>query len=734
MTHNDPSPFTLADVAIPVGVRTPFTYLIPPELQGIVRAGHRVGVPLGRRKTHGYVVRVHGDAPAHKLKALLEVDPVEPVFDADLLELTRWVAEYYLAPWGEVLEAAAPRGGAPQGTRRRKKGKAGDGDAAMGGDGGIGGGGGIAGDGVIAADGSVAGEAAIAGDGALAEGAASDPALSDTILLSPALEPAPPLEPEQRGVFDRLLASVQAGRFAVHLLHGVPGSGKTEIYLALADAVIRSGGSVLLLEPEIGLATQILARVRRRFGNLVGLYHSMTGSSERRRTWERARSGEIRIVVGARSAVFVPIPRLRLVIVDEEQEPAYKQEDSPRYHGRDTAIVRARQGNAVVVLGTATPSLEAWWNARSGKFIGHVLERRYGSRPLAPVSIVDLKVDPGRKRDSRSVPLFSGELIQKVRLRLLAGEQTLLFLNRRGHSTVVQCSDCGEMFRCRSCEVVLTYHRATSDLRCHHCGLIMQKPATCSACKSEALFYGGIGTQKLEEKLAGLFPQARILRVDADSTRRRGSHAAHLAAIEGGDVDILIGTQMLAKGLDFPRVTLVGVLLADREMGLPELRSSERAFQLLTQVAGRAGRGTIPGEVVMQTLLPGHYVIRSAAAGDYDSFADEEIALRRKLGFPPFSRMIHILFDGRVDATVEKRAAGVASILARPAGREQIQVLGPAPMFLSRLKGLYRWHLSLNGRSSEGLHRLARLALESAAPAGTRGVRIHVDVDPIHTL
>jgi primosomal protein N' (replication factor Y) (superfamily II helicase) len=684
----------LADVAVPVGVRTSFTYLIPEQLRGRIEVGHRVPIQLGRRKTHGYVVRVHaGDAP-ERLRALEPPDPPEPVFDAALLELTAWVADYYLAPYGEVLEAAAPRG--RLGTSRRK---------------------------------SRTEEIASVPEPSPDEGGAPDAAVGTDLL-----ETAPTMSSEQQQAFAELLASMRRGVFEVHLLQGVPGSGKTEIYLALADEVIRRGGSVLLLEPEIGLATQILARVRRRFGGLAGLYHSMAGDRIRRETWERARAGDLRIIVGARSAVFVPIPNLRLVIVDEEQESAYKQEESPRYHGRDTAIVRARAANALVVLGSATPSLEAIQNARNGKFKRHVLTSRPMGGPAADVQIVDLRVDPGMPKGSSAIPLFSRLLVQKIHERLASGEQTILFLNRRGHSPAVQCSDCGEMFHCRRCDVVLTYHRATDDLRCHHCGLATPRPTTCAACGAEHLYFGGIGTQKLEERLADLFPHARLLRLDADSTRRRGSHAAHVRAVEAGKVDILLGTQMIAKGFDFPGVTLVGVLLADREMGLPELRASERAFQILTQVGGRAGRGERRGEVILQTLLPDHPVIRCAARGDVEAFATDELRHREALGYPPFARMVHLLFDGRVDETVRRRAEATAGALVVAARRAEIELLGPAPMFLTRLKGRYRWHMTLKGKSIEALHRLARRAMEAPPPTGTKGVHLHIDVDPIRTL
>lgn len=669
-----PKETILADVAVPVGVRTTFTYRVPEPLRASIREGHRVRVPLGRRATHGFVVRLHDGPAPERLRDIVALDPPEPLFDGHLLELTRWVADYYLAPWGEVLEAAAPRGGA---------------------------------------------HSADSTDEAPPQGDIEDPLV---------------LDPAQEGIYAALRTRLQAGQFHVDLLQGVPGSGKTEIYLRLARDAVEAGGAVLLLEPEIGLATQILQRVRRRFGDAAGLYHSMTGMRERRRVWERARSGDLRIIVGARSAVFVPLRDLRLIIVDEEQEPAYKQEESPRYHGRDTAIVRARMLGCPVVLGTATPSLEAFWNAAQGKFTGHRLVRRYAGRESAEVHRIDLRVDPGISPGKRGIPLFSSFLIHKIHERLRAGEQTILFLNRRGHSTIVQCSECGEMFRCSRCEVVLTYHRATDDMRCHHCGSVVRRAARCPACKEEKLFYGGVGTQKLEDRLADLFPSARLLRLDADTTRRRGSHAAHLQAIEEGSVDILVGTQMVAKGFDFPRVTLVGVLLADREMGLPEFRAAERAYQILTQVAGRAGRGEARGEVVLQTLLPEHYVIRCAACGDFDSFAEEEIALRRALAYPPFTRLVHLLFDGAAEEAVQRRAEEIARRLLAPGSRLGVEILGPAPMFLTRLKGRYRWHLSLKGAQSEPLHRLARLALETPASPGLKGVRLHVDVDPIRTL
>ncbi|MCA9728700.1 MAG: primosomal protein N', partial [Candidatus Eisenbacteria bacterium] len=483
----------------------------------------------------------------------------------------------------------------------------------------------------------------------------------------------------------------------------------------------------------------ILARVAARFPDQVGLYHSQSGEGARRDVWARAGAGALPVVVGARSAVFVPMPKLRLVIVDEEHEPAYKQEESPRYHGRDVALYRARMARALAILGSATPSLETRANAEGGKYTRLLLPERIDSRPHARVHLVDmaevardLAGGEGGRRKPRP-PIFSPYLQRAIQDRLDRSEQIILFLNRRGHSTAVQCGTCGASVQCKQCDVVLTYHRADDHLRCHYCNAISPPPRVCTSCEGAYFYYGGFGTQRVEEALHDIYPTARIERMDRDTTRRRGSHTRLVESMEKGEIDILLGTQMVAKGFDFHGVTLVGVLQADQELLLPDFRAGERGFQVLTQVAGRSGRGSNPGEVIFQTLMAEHYVIEAAAAQDYESFAAKEIVYRQELGYPPFRRMLHLLVDGPKEPQVEARAESLRQLLRAEIARKRgaVQVLGPAPMPISRLKGQYRWHLSLLARSREALHRLGELALTTPAPSGLSRTRVMADVDPL---
>lgn len=711
----------LAQVAVPLGLRRVFSYRVPPALRDELQVGHRVRVPFGPRRAHGYVVGFTNDAPAAKLRAITAIEPPDVVFTPEILRLTRWVAEYYLTPWGQALEAALPpwvRHGGALASRRVPRGGAG-GPAAgecgpAGGTAGVGKGDGGGGNGGRGEDGAV-------------------------LLLEASANPAERphvLQAEQVVAAQAVAEALATRRFASLLLLGVTGSGKTEVYLDAAERVVAEGGGVLFLVPEIAMGTQILSRVLRRFGGKAGLYHSQTGDAERRRVWNEARTGRLPVVVGTRSAVFVPIPNLRLVVVDEEHESAYKQDDTPRYHGRDTAVMRARLENAVIVLGSATPSLESLHNAESGKYQLLRLRERIDARPHARVTLVDLNEarggdppEPGRPPSRKlPAPVLSPPLLRAIQERIDRGEQSILFLNRRGHSTVVQCSACGEALNCEQCDVVMTFHKPEGVIRCHYCSVSRAVPAACPSCRGARFLFNGVGTQKVEEMLTDAFPTARLARLDLDAVRKRGAHGRVISAMEGGEVDILLGTQMVAKGFHFPRVTLVGVLQADREMLQPDFRAGERAFQILTQVAGRSGRSETAGEVVFQSLMPGHPIIAAAVTGDYAGFATRELELRRMLGYPPFRRMTDLLVDGKDADLVRRRAEALRDLLE---AYEGVETLGPAPMPHARLKGRYRWHLTLRGRSVAKLHAATLAALDSPVPAGLSGTRLTVDVDPV---
>jgi len=671
---------TFAEVALSTGLRGTLSYAVSPELAETLEPGTRVLVPLGRREAAGYVVSLSRERPAfEKLRSIVRPDPPERLFSDQLLELTRWVADYYLAPWGQVLDGSVPANVRRSGTegRRRKK-----------------------------------------------------DLPSET---TGAIEEALPLFPAQEKARSEVAEALEAKRPGTFLLHGVTGSGKTEIYLRLADQVIRRGGQVLFLVPEIAMGAQIVERVRARFGPSVGLYHSQAGAGQRREVWNRARLGKLPIVVGARSAVFVPLPNLQLVIVDEEHESAYKQEETPRYHGRDVAVYRGHQQGAVVLLGSATPSLETHFNAQSKKYRLLQLLERIDGRPAPTVTVIDMTAEA---EEGKAPPVFSAELITKIRDRMDRREQTILFLNRRGHSTTVQCADCGAALRCPACDVTLTFHQSDLRLRCHYCNATASEPDRCETCDSAHFFYSGYGTQKIEESLAELFPDARIVRMDRDATRRKGAHGDVVEKMEGGEIDILLGTQMVAKGFDFPKVTLVGVLQADQEILMPDFRASERGFQVLTQVAGRSGRGAVRGEVVFQTLMPESYVIQASSQEDYAAFAATELSMREDVGYPPFEHLIHVLVDGAKEAQVESRAEQLSESLTEWIEEHRIpaRLVGPAPMSLSKLRGQYRWHLAVMGRSRNALHLVAKAALETKAPKGLSRTRIQVDVDPVSML
>jgi primosomal protein N' (replication factor Y) len=538
------------------------------------------------------------------------------------------------------------------------------------------------------------------------------------------------LTPEQIAALDRLAALAEAAAFRVALLHGVTGSGKTEIYLRLADRVCRSGRQVLLLVPEIALTPSMAALVRGAFGDRVAIQHSALSDGERHDQWQRIRRGDVDLVIGTRSAVFAPLPRLGLVIVDEEHDASYKQEEAPRYHGRDVAIVRASRSKALVVLGSATPSMESYQHASSGKYVPVVLQRRVLDRPLAAVRLVNMREEYA---DEGPDAVISRELAASIEDRLVRGEQVLVLLNRRGYSTAVFCRQCGDTFECPNCSISLTVHTARHGwrARCHYCNYSMMVPKACRTCAAPYLEQSGFGTEKVEQHLRDRFPDARIGRVDRDSVRRKGALTSLLTRFAAGELDVLVGTQMIAKGHDFPRVTLVGVISADVGLGLADFRAAERTFQLLTQVAGRAGRGVQPGEAIIQTLYPEHYSVQLACRQDYPAFFERELAFRRGMRYPPVVALVNAVVRGRSFDEAMHTAAELVRRLEPAAGAASFVILGPAPAPLARLRGEHRVQFFLKGARRADMRNALKTVL-ATMPDVRR--RVTIDVDPLTVL
>ncbi len=539
------------------------------------------------------------------------------------------------------------------------------------------------------------------------------------------------LNGEQQEALDQISARIDEHQYAAFLLHGVTGSGKTEIYIRAMRDVVRRGMTALMLVPEISLTPVFSRRLKSQFGQAVAILHSSLSEGERSDEWRRIRDGEARVVIGTRSAVFAPLERLGLVIVDEEHDGSYKQDETPRYHGRDTAIVRASRAQAVVVLGSATPSIESYHNAHAGKYTYLRLQTRYGDRALAEVQTVDMR--EVFKRHGKAQDL-SDELKSAITAAFARGEQTMILLNRRGFSSFLLCRSCGLAIHCPNCDVTLTYHRYNSSLQCHYCDYIRPVPRVCDACEGEYIHYVGLGTEQLEAMLKEMFPEMNIARLDRDTTRRRGSFEQIIMEFAGGGIDLLVGTQMIAKGHDFHNVTLVGVVSVDVGLALPDFRAAERTFQLLTQVAGRAGRGDRPGRVIIQTYHPEHYSLTCAREQNYEEFYRREIVFRRTMHYPPFTALINVLIhDKDYD-----RANGAASAFARElreAGKESsMRVLGPAPAAISRIRGEYRFQVLIKARSRTRAREALDVAMDRVSADGHSLRAISIEVDPISLM
>ena len=538
--------------------------------------------------------------------------------------------------------------------------------------------------------------------------------------------PVVELTVEQQAAFERLQALALSGSFATALLHGVTGSGKTELYLRLACEVAAAGRGVIVLVPEIALTPAVAGAFRALFGDRVAIQHSGLSDGERHDQWHRIRRGEVDVVVGTRSAVFAPVHELGLIIVDEEHDGSYKQEESPRYNGRDVAVMRARASGAIAVLGSATPSLESFYNAQNGRYELITLEKRVLDRPMATVTIVDMRQEYA---DAGPDVIVSRTLASAIEERLGRREQAMVLLNRRGFATSVFCRQCGLTLDCPNCSVTLTVHKAARRARCHYCNYAVRIPSACVHCSGQYLEHIGFGTERVEHEITALFPAARVARVDRDAIRRRGAIGALLRRFSAGEIDVLVGTQMIAKGHDFPQVTLVGVISADVGLGLADFRAAERTFQLLTQVAGRAGRGEIAGEAIVQTIHPAHYSIRHACRQDYRAFYQDEIGYRQSMRYPPVRAMINAVVRA---PTLEAALADAADVIgALRWGGEPYKVLGPAPAPLSRLKGEHRAQFFVKGTHRSAMRKALLSALE-ARPDIRR--RTTVDVDPMSVL
>jgi primosomal protein N' (replication factor Y) len=732
-----------ASVAVPVPVRRLFTYTVPEALSDRIGRGARVRISFGNRRIEATVVEWPAPTPdpSVELKPILDVLEGAPRLSDALLELTHFVADYYLCSWGEAIEAALPPAAVlPRARPALRRTDAADPDR-------------LAERATaqrrllqqLPEDGTPLpldrldrsarrAARALIDAGWIERVASASPA--DVVAENAGEEATvegstPPFQPTaaQAAVLEELDPALEQRAFAPYLLFGATGSGKTEVYLRAAERTLALGRGVLYLVPEIGLTPLLVSKLEARFPGEVVVMHSALAARTRFDSWRRVRRGSRRFVIGTRSAVFAPMPDLGLVVVDEEQDTSYKQAETPRYNGRDLAVYRARAERAVVVLGSATPSLESFQHATAGRYRLLRLGGRIDGRPLARVSLVDMRAEYKRHR---SVSPLSETLLAALRDCLDRGNQALVLRNRRGWSVALLCPRCGERVNCAGCSVAMTWHRSQRRLCCHYCGSREPYPRCCPNCGAPELKLLGEGTEQFEDLLRQALPDARIARMDRDTIRRRGAHEALLRRFEKREIDLIVGTQMIAKGHDFPDVTLVGVLSADQSLGLPDFRASERTFQLLTQVAGRAGRGGKPGAVLIQAFAVNHPVLRLAADQDYEAFFMREMHYRRALRYPPMSALVQIVVHDRAELKAQRWAAQLAEVL-REEGRDRLLISGPGPAPVGRLKGVHRQQILAR---SAGRRRLVQTVdrvlgrVEGEIPRRA----ILVDVDPLSLM
>jgi primosomal protein N' (replication factor Y) (superfamily II helicase) len=806
--------YQYCDVSLPVPLDQPFTYALPVTLRHRVQPGSRLVVPFGPRKLTGVILRCHDEAPQVSTREALRLLDSQPVLDAELLALGRWIAGYYCAPLGEVLRGMLPlaseirrgkvwsltdsgRDAARQllldsspddpvaqvlkllerrplnaaylaktlpladkairslerkgfivaeqvqterdplrAPAERLRVELGVRDRGLG----------------IGESGARLNKPErelsaflelhpgshnlkeLEGTVKNASAAARSLARKGLVKLQPenaAMNSGPvrvrhDLNPAQAEAYEQIRCAIVKREFRTFLLHGVTGSGKTEVYLNSIEAAQAAGRGALLLVPEIALTPQMAGQFFSRFGDRVAILHSAFTDVERSEQWRRIRSGAASVVVGTRSGVFAPVRNLGLIVVDEEHDGSYKQEETPRYNGRDVAIVRAQHAGACVVLGSATPSLESRYNAEKGKYTLIELPGRIEARPMPAVELIDMRQE---FLETRKQATFSRKLMEAIGQRIENGEQTIVLLNRRGFSSFVACRACGERVQCINCSLTLTYHKRDRRLLCHYCGYAEKVPSVCPKCQHEHIYFLGLGSERVEEELHQAFPAARIARLDRDTVTGKRHYESILNDFREGNYDLLVGTQMIAKGHDIPNVTLVGVVSADIGLGMPDFRAAERSFQLLTQVAGRAGRGNVPGIVLVQTINPDHYAVQLAAAQDYQAFYEKELHFRRMMHYPPFSAMANILVRSEKKEMAMRMSSELGhKLLPAP---EKIRVMGPAEAPVPRLKNEYRFQFLIKAASRKVLNELLQglraHALEHKWPA----TALVIDVDPL---
>ena len=815
-----------AQVAVPVHLRKLFTYRLPPAMRAAARVGSRVMVQLGPKPTVAYIVdvlprlRTGTSLVESEIKDVQELLDVDPPLTLEVLELTRWVADYYSAPWGEVLRAALPAGinasveqtisitdrghelltsepSAEAGNHVRLRALqllADEGEFEVGAfvlrlgaarmpkwlrD--------LESEGLVersyrtrslqtrakrrkavrlirsltSEDARVSKAQLRAVEtlnanqkempiGELIKAAAVSESAIHTLIKKGVVEEFDEeirrdplgtaelpdaedlkLTSAQEDARRKIEVRIRSNQFAPILLHGVTGSGKTEVYIRAMRVALAANRGAMMLVPEIALTPILSRRLRAHFADEIAIFHSSLSKGERFDEWSRLRSGEARVVLGTRSAVFAPVKNLGVIIIDEEQDASYRQEESPFYHARDSAIVRAQKESAVVVLGSATPSLESFHNAQSGKYEYLQLPERIANRPLARAEVIDMReVFKRRKKPA----VFSDELLTAIEQTHARGEQAIILLNRRGYSSFILCRSCGESIECPNCDVTLTYHRSDSTLVCHYCNHRQRAPSECPICTSKYIYYVGEGTEQIEEILRRRFPRLRIGRIDRDTKSRRHEFEKILLDFGKGEIDLLVGTQMLAKGHDFHNVTLVGVVSVDAGLALPDFRAAERTFQLITQVAGRAGRGELPGRVLIQTYHPNHYALKHATEQDYQGFYDEEIRHRRNHGYPPFVALALFLVRNKDAARARSIAQELRNHLNQANHEHACRILGPAPAPFARLRGEYRIQLLIKSRSRKQMRIVIDQALKSFEDAGNDSRAVTLEIDPVSMM